>query len=219
MHADEHAELAALMRAVRAGCKLSLERLYLLTSDRLFGIVLRITRDRIDAEEVLQETYVEVWNWRERFDENCGPVDLWLAGIAHCSAIDSLRHRQVCSHAIMEAAVDNHQPTSASARALPTDRQTTLALALHDGMSRGEIALRLQRPIGTVKAWLRASLADMRQERAGHPRLVECPSSDRHPRHVVNLTLVRGGPVERDALPPVVVLHDGEAPVRHVAVL
>jgi RNA polymerase sigma-70 factor (ECF subfamily) len=167
MHTDEHAELAALMRAVRAGCRLSLERLYMRTSDRLFGIVLRITRDRVDAEEVLQETYVECWNWRERFDENRGPVDLWLAGIAHSRALDSLRRRRVGSQANTECAVDNHQEYPDPALALSTARQTTLALALHDGLSRGEIALRLQQPIGTVKAWLRASLVDLRQERVG----------------------------------------------------
>lgn len=159
------ADLAGLMRAARGGCRTSFERLYGLTSDRLFGIVLRITRDRVDAEDVLQEAYVKVWNWRERFDETRGPVDLWLAGIAHCSAIDSLRHRPLRSHLLTEAAFDEPAPNPALALALPADPQPTLALALHDGLSHGEIAAKLQRPIGTVKAWLRASLADLRHAR------------------------------------------------------
>ncbi len=161
------AELTGLMRAASGGCRPSFERLYVLTSDRLFGIVLRITRDRVDAEDVLQETYVKVWNWRERFDEARGPVDLWLAGMAHCGAIDSLRRRQMGSQPIAERAVDEPDPNPASSPALPTDPQATLALALHDGLSHGEIAEKLQRPIGTVKAWLRASLAELRHARVG----------------------------------------------------
>ena len=120
----------------------------------------------MDAEGVLRETYVKVWHWRERFDETRGPVDLWLAAMAHCSAIDSLRRGPLRSHRFTRSAVDERDPNPALALALPTDPQATLALALHDGLSHGELAAKLQRPIGTVKAWLRASLADLRHTHA-----------------------------------------------------
>ena len=92
--ADPDAELAALLHAVRDGCRPSFARLYVLTSPRLFGIALRVNADRADAEDVLQEVYVKVWNRCAQVDPNRGSAIYWLAGICHNSAIDSLRRRQ-----------------------------------------------------------------------------------------------------------------------------
>ena len=183
-HPDE--ELAALLAAVRDGCRPSFARLYVLTSPRLFGIVLRVNADRADAEDVLQEVYVKVWNRCAQFDANKGPAIYWLAGICHHSAIDSLRRRQRRPQARYMPMDDDDEDAcdrlpsaepqpldlvirargaeavQRCVRALPIEQRESLSLAFHDGLSHREIAERLGRPVGTVKTWLRRSLAQLR---------------------------------------------------------
>ena len=188
-HRDE--ELESLLLAVRDGCRPSFARLYLLTSSRLYGIVLRVNSDRADAEDVLQEVYVKVWNRCAQFDASKGSAIYWLAGICHHSAIDSLRHRQRRPQARFmpfgadEDACDSlpsaePQPLDLvirargaeavrrCVRALPIEQRESLSLAFHDGLSHREIAERLGRPVGTVKTWLRRSLAQLRPVLADH---------------------------------------------------
>ncbi len=179
-------ELAALLLAVRDGCRPSFARLYVLTSPRLFGIVLRVNADRADAEDVLQEVYVKVWNRCAQFDANKGSAIYWLAGICHHSAIDSLRRRQRRPQARFMTTDDDADDACDSlpsaepqpldlvirargaeavqrcVRALPIEQRESLSLAFHDGLSHREIAERLGRPVGTVKTWLRRSLAQLR---------------------------------------------------------
>ena len=183
-HPDE--ELAALLLAVRDGSRPSFARLYMLTSPRLFGIVLRVNADRAEAEDVLQEVYVKVWNRCAQFDANKGSAIYWLAGICHHSAIDSLRRRQRRPQARFIPTGDDHEDACDSlpsaepqpldlvirargaeavqrcVRALPIEQRESLSLAFHDGLSHREIAERLGRPVGTVKTWLRRSLAQLR---------------------------------------------------------
>ena len=189
-HPDE--ELTALLLAVRAGCRPSFARLYLLTSPRLYGIVLRVNTDRADAEDVLQEVYVKVWNRCAQFDANKGSAIYWLAGICHHSAIDSLRRRQRRPQAGFRPMDDadgdacdslpstEPQPldlvirargaeaVQRCVRALPIEQRESLSLAFHDGLSHREIAERLGRPVGTVKTWLRRSLAQLRPVLVDH---------------------------------------------------
>ena len=187
-HPDE--ELTALLLAVRDGCRPSFARLYVLTSPRLFGIVLRVNADRADAEEVLQEVYVKVWNRCAQYDANKGSAIYWLAGICHHSAIDSLRRRQRRPQTGLmrmddDDACDSLPSTEPQpldmvirargaeavqrcVRALPIEQRESLSLAFHDGLSHREIAERLGRPVGTVKTWLRRSLAQLRPVLVDH---------------------------------------------------
>ena len=184
--ADLDAELAALLHAVRDGCRRSFARLYVLTSPRLFGIVLRVNADRADAEDVLHEVYVKVWNRCAQFDADKGLAIYWLAGICHHSAIDSLRRCQRRPQTRFMPIDDDHEDGCDSlpsaepqpldlvirargaeavqrcVRALPIEQRESLSLAFHDGLSHREIAERLGRPVGTVKTWLRRSLAQLR---------------------------------------------------------
>ena len=185
-------DLEALLCAVRHGCRPSFARLYAVTSGRLFGIVLRITRDRDDALEVLQEVYVKVWTRCPQFDPAKGPALYWMSAMAHHGAIDSLRRRNAQPRGAYTsvdeqerdpyAGIASPQATPAETlhtqraagavqrclRSLSPHQREVLTLAFHDGLSHREIALRLGRPLGTVKAWISRSFAQMRPLLADH---------------------------------------------------
>ncbi len=176
--------LTEALHAVRQGCRTAFARLYHLSRRRLFRIVLKIQANRADAEEVLQEVYLKVWNRCEQFDASKGRVMSWLAGIAHHSAIDNLR-RLASLPARYSAAAEGDDPYEALASTdvqplelvlqarnadavkrclhdLSILQREILYLAFYEGLSHAEIARRLGRPLGTVKTWLRKSLALMR---------------------------------------------------------
>ena len=178
------AELDQLMHAVTQRCTVSFKRLYVLTSPRLYAIVLTINRDRVDSEDVLQEVYMKVWNNCAQYDLQRGVAASWLAGIAHHAALDSLRRRRsrpdshrvpaldavdpytglLCAAAApMDCAIRNQgsRAVQASLRALPDLHRQSLALAFFEGLTHVEIADRLQQPVGTVKSWLRRSLLSL----------------------------------------------------------
>lgn len=184
-------ELDLLLHAVTQRCTVSFKRLYVLTSPRLYAIVLTINRDRVDSEDVLQEVYLKVWNHCSQFDAQKGVATAWLAGIAHHSALDSLRrrrarpdsHRAVAPDAVdaydglpcaaatpLDNAILNQgsRAVQASLQALPDLHRQSLALAFFEGLSHAEIAGRLQQPVGTVKSWVRRSLLSLRPALRAH---------------------------------------------------
>ena len=181
---DLNIELTGLLHGVGRGCRTSFARLYNLTQRRLFSIVLKIQTNHADAEEVLQEVYLKVWNRCAQFDARKGQVICWLAGIARYSAIDNVRRFESRPRGRFAAADDDDpyeglasselQPLELVIEAreagavkrcmydLSIQQREIVYLAFYDGLSHAEIARRIGRPLGTVKSWLRKSLAVMR---------------------------------------------------------
>ena len=178
-------ELKSVLHDVRQGCRISFARLYHLTQRRLFRIVLKIQTNRGDAEEVLQEVYLKVWNRCAQFDAHKGQVMSWLAGIAHHNAVDSLRRFASRPQRRLAAASDDADPYEEIASTdkqplefiiqahnaeavnrglydLSIQQREILYLAFYEGLSHTEIARRLGRPLGSVKSRIRNSLASMR---------------------------------------------------------
>ena len=167
-----------------AGCRVSFRHLYERTGARLFSVILRINGDRAEAEEVLQETYIKIWHECGRYDSRRGKPLSWLVAVARNTAIDSLKRRQARPQraaAPMSEGVEledplsqfaSHEPgpddclqTLRQARTvrrclyeLPVEERQSLCLAFYEGLSHSEIAVRLGRPLGTVKSWIRRSL-------------------------------------------------------------
>ncbi len=83
--------LAALLDATARGERAAFRALYETTAPKLFGVVLRITRSRPTAEEVLQETFIKIWQNAERFAPEMGQPMAWLTSIARNRAIDRIR--------------------------------------------------------------------------------------------------------------------------------
>ena len=177
-------ELAALLCRVCGGCQGAFARLYELTSPRMLGIVTRIVIDRSEAEDVLQEVYVKVWNHCQLFDADKGQVGVWLAQISRHSAIDSLRRRHARPRGAPRTdepdddpyqGIVSHDPqppeclqrkrrgeaVARSLLSLPMPAREAMVLAFFEGLHHTEIASRLGRPLGTVKSWISRSFADL----------------------------------------------------------
>ena len=172
------AEDAILVRAAQASPP-AFAALYDRHCAILFGIVLRILRNRAEAEDVLQETFLQIWQRAKSFDVSRGQALPWLTLLARSRALDRLRARNVRDRTAAEvanepeaAAGDAADEVAVSEAALTVRRaleevsaeqRTALTLAYFEGLTQSEIAVRLARPLGTVKTHTRLGLMRLRE--------------------------------------------------------
>jgi RNA polymerase sigma-70 factor (ECF subfamily) len=172
------AELVWLLAAVAKGDEAAFERLYGATRAKLFGVVLRILRRQDLAEEVVQETYVKIWNAAGQFNPALASPVTWMVSIARNRAIDQLRKRGEVSieeePAAMEVASDAPDPLArremndelkrllACVGRLDPQRQKLVLLAYYNGWSREQLAAQFDTPVNTIKTWLRRSMLEIR---------------------------------------------------------
>lgn len=170
---------ADLLRAVARGDEESLAALYDRYRTILFGLLMRILNNRAEAEDVLQEVFVQVWQRARDFDENRGKAFTWLVTLTRSRAIDRLRSLGSRSRAVDEAtketsdvvvdavedAINNErgEVVRAALKELPETERATLLLAYFEGFSQSEIAERTNTPLGTVKTRMRAGMAKLRE--------------------------------------------------------
>ncbi len=170
--------LTQLLSRVALGDRVAFRRLYDSTSAKLFGVCLRVMRNRSDAEDVLQETYVKIWHNAGKFQVSGASPISWLAAIARNQAIDRLRARKPEALDIEDAfdvAVEGAGPefeTMAAADSarltrcldeLKPDRAQAVKSAYLDGYSYKELAEHHGLPLNTVRTWLRRSLLSLRE--------------------------------------------------------
>jgi RNA polymerase sigma-70 factor, ECF subfamily len=163
---------------VALGDRLAFRRLYDATSAKLFGISLRVMRNRSDAEDVLQEAYVKIWHNAAKFQVSGASPISWLAAIVRNQAIDRLRARKPEALDIDEAfevADDSAGPELDLLAAADTsrlnhcldelkpDRAAAVKSAYLEGYSYKELADRHGLPLNTVRTWLRRSLLSLRE--------------------------------------------------------
>jgi RNA polymerase sigma-70 factor (ECF subfamily) len=141
-------------------------------------LILRILRDRSDAEEVLQEVFLTVWTRVETYDRDLGSPVAWLVRIARNRAIDRLRANQARTRGAEGApvadAVETPEATAclterqrAVVRALdslPADQRELIETAYFMGLTQSELADRFQLPLGTVKTRIRMGMMALRRE-------------------------------------------------------
>ncbi len=180
---DTHADIELLDR-IAARDPQAVSDLYDRHHRLLFGLILRILRDRNDAEEVLQEVFLTVWTRAETFNRTLGSPIAWLVGIARNRGIDRLRANRarpvshgeagVAEVAARAPAADN--PESSALRSeleggvsralavLPADQRALIEQAYYLGLTHSELAERFALPLGTVKTRIRTGMMALRRE-------------------------------------------------------
>lgn len=153
--------------------------LYDATTRRVHGLVVRVVRDRTQAEEVTQEVYLEIWRTAGRYDADRSSGIAWLMTIAHRKAVDRVRSAEASStrdttyhrqHHVVE-----HDSTAEAAHASLEARRVRAALdhltgvqreaidlAYFGGYTHTEVASLLDLPVGTAKTRIRDGLIRLR---------------------------------------------------------
>jgi RNA polymerase sigma-70 factor (ECF subfamily) len=172
---------AALVRLVAERRPEALAELYDRFAPTLLALARRVLDNHADAEEVLQEVFVQVWNRGERYDPARSSVSTWLVLIARSRAIDRLRSRKVVERtheATAQAAIgaigaigasgvwephtspealenvfiqERHERVRREMAALPAEQRQVLEMAFYQGLTQSEIAAQAGLPLGTVK--------------------------------------------------------------------
>ncbi len=172
-----------ILQAVAGGDEQALGQIYDRYRVILFGLLVRILSSREEAEDVLQDVFLQVWRRAGDFDESRGRPFTWLVTLARSRAIDRLRSRAArdrlaaastpdelaeVSDAASDAFRSEQRTLVSNALAqLPEEQKKPLMLAYFDGLTQSEIADKLGAPLGTVKTRMRSGMSKLRELLAG----------------------------------------------------
>jgi RNA polymerase sigma-70 factor, ECF subfamily len=147
-----------------------------------FALIFRIVRNEAVAEDLVQETFLRVWNRVHAFDHEKGALGPWVLAVARNRAIDYLRSvdgRMAQSAFELEKLeqpalfvdlensilnIDRVRALRGAFEKLTPNQRLVLELAYYEGLSQTEMAARLKQPLGTVKTWVRTALQLLRDE-------------------------------------------------------
>ncbi|MBV7455492.1 sigma-70 family RNA polymerase sigma factor [Acidovorax sp. sif1233] len=181
LHTDR--ELMDLLDRIAAQDDTALKSLYESTSSRLFGLALRVVRNRDAAEDVLQESFLTIWRSAASYRASLSPPMAWLGLIVRSRALDALRKRtsdradlmneldDALAETLPGEGANPMDATEASEQAfalhqclgrLETRQREVVSLAYLRDLSHGELAEQLKLPLGTVKTWIRRGLEQLR---------------------------------------------------------
>jgi RNA polymerase sigma-70 factor (ECF subfamily) len=169
-----------------AGDEAALGALYDLWSERVHTLALWILKDADEAEDVVEETFWQVWRTADRYQGQRSAGSTWIMMIARSRALDRLRARKRRTDwtaapgtvSALQDQVGNASPEQPGSRLdrsdqqaqlvsaladLPPEQRTALELAYFEGLSHGEIAKRTSQPLGTVKTRIRLAMQKLRQ--------------------------------------------------------
>lgn len=171
-------EIATLLGKIALKERRALSELYRLTSPKLFGICLRLLKDRGEAEDAMQEIYVKIWQRSQSFAATGHSAMAWIATIARYHCIDRMRARAPVAIELEEAwhvadsAPDPEQSATLRSEgkridscmeALEADRAAAVRQAYVEGLSYRELADQFDVPLNTMRTWLRRSLLALRE--------------------------------------------------------
>lgn len=181
--------LADLLARTALGDRVAFKRLYDHVRAQLFGVILRINHDRAQAEELLQDVFVNIWRNAHTYDLHRSHPMAWLSSVARYKAIDSVRQRRSAPVTVSGEASDDDEgqaliermPEDAAGpeerlslaqektqltqcmEELSAQQRQCLTLAYVHGYSHQEVAGHLQQPLGSVKSWVRRGMAALQR--------------------------------------------------------
>jgi RNA polymerase sigma-70 factor (ECF subfamily) len=177
---------AELFSRIQAGERAAFLELYDRYAGLLLSVATRVLSDRREAEDVVQEVFLQIWRRCGDYDPALGSVAGWAVTLTRNQAIDRLRSRTRRMRLIEEISIeaDEAGETAASAnellhgqqraeavrgaiRGLPHEQRLAIELAFFAGLTQSEIATRLKEPLGTIKARIRRGMLKLREQLGG----------------------------------------------------
>lgn len=172
--------LIELLKATAGRDRQAFSDLYAVTSGKLFGVILRIVRNRDDAADILQESYLRIWRRAGNYYPDRGAPLSWMIAIARNGALDWLRARRVAPSASGAADIEDRpdlgpnpleqtivktevQALSLCLDELESRQRECILLAFKEGFTHLQLSQRLDHPLGTVKSWIKRSLARLKE--------------------------------------------------------
>lgn len=177
---DASDELGRLLSRCSLGDQVAFAALYDATSAKLYGVALRILRREAWAEEALQEAYVKIWRHAESYNPARGRPMTWMINVVRNQALDLVRRADYRAQeeewdpdkdqrmstdnpAVLAETSQEMQRVLGCLGLLGEEQRDCILLSYHQGLTPTEVADRLQRPVGTVKTWIRRGLIRVRE--------------------------------------------------------
>jgi RNA polymerase sigma-70 factor (ECF subfamily) len=171
-------QLRRLLAQCSLGDRRAFETLYRSVGPRLHGVALRFMGRSDLAEEVLQESFVRIWNNASRYESHLSAPLTWMINITRNQAVDQLRkHRDrplsdVEEQALVDESPSAHEQLSSAREASALNRcleslegmqRQSITVAYFQGVSCSELAEHLAAPLGSVKSWIRRGMERLRR--------------------------------------------------------
>jgi RNA polymerase sigma-70 factor (ECF subfamily) len=170
-------EIVGMLTAVAKGDGAAFERLYAVTSAKLYGVILRILRRHDLAADVLEASYLQIWQTAGKFDPTLASPMAWMVALARARAIDLARRPDIVADDTEPEVAESENPGVLPRRELTEelkrlltcigrlepDRQRMLLLAYYGAFTRDQLAAKLDTPGNLLKASLRRSLFEIEQ--------------------------------------------------------
>jgi RNA polymerase sigma factor (sigma-70 family) len=165
-----------IVALLRQDDKSAISLLYDNYSDALFGVILRIVQQETLAEEILQDTFLKIWKYRESYDESKGRFFTWMLNIARNTAIDQTRLKSFSQKNQdidnVVSIIDSKEQGNINVDAigihelikkLPEEHRSIIDLVYFQGYTHIEAAEALSLPLGTLKTRLRLAIVQLRK--------------------------------------------------------
>lgn len=176
----ESGRAAEALRAAGLGDEVAFSQFYDLTSEMVYGVVLKVLKDPAMSEETTQEVYLEIWRLAPRYEPSKGSARGWAATIAHRRAVDRVRseqarrqrddgearHQPVSYDLVSEQVVDrlDRSRVRNAMNMLSEAQREAVTLAYYGGKTYREVAALLDVPEGTIKTRIRDGLIKLRDQ-------------------------------------------------------
>ena len=176
---DLNEKLAALLARSGLGDKNAFATLYDMTKSKLFAVSLRIVRERHIAEEVLQDSFVNIWNNASQYAVAKAAPMTWMSAIVRNRSLDIVRRprlevqdeEEFFTLNLEDASLGPQDQLTQSRdvaqveiclKGLEADQRQTISLAFFHGLSHSELSVHLKKPLGTIKTHIRRGLLKLK---------------------------------------------------------
>ena len=178
-----------LIDRIKSGDKEALREIYSRFSQAVYNLAFRMLRDREDAEEVVQEIFLQVWNKAHTYERSRAAVSTWIINIARSRSIDKLRtlgyrdknteldEEKLNSNTdfsrILEEKEEKQNVIQKALNELPENQKSVIELVYFEGFTHVEAADKLNEPVGTIKTRLRLGVIKLREKIGPYIRELE----------------------------------------------